>query len=68
MKLKSFVLPLFALLLIQSCATKKDILYFQDTETFNANTLNYESHTIQPNDILKITVGTLVPELAITLQ
>ena len=64
MKLKSVFIPLFALVLIQSCASKKDILYFQDTETYNANTLNYESHTLQPNDIVKITVGALVPELA----
>ena len=65
MKLKSVFIPLFALVLIQSCASKKDILYFQDSETYNANTLNYESHTLQPNDIVKITVGALVPELAI---
>ena len=43
----------------------KKTFYFQDTETFNENTLNYQSHTIQPNDILKISVGTLVPELAL---
>ena len=65
MKLKSVFIPLFALVLIQSCASKKDILYFQDSETYNANTLNYKSHTLQPNDIVKITVGALVPELAI---
>ena len=65
MALKSVFIPLFALVLIQSCASKKDILYFQDSQTYNENTLNYESHTLQPNDIVKITVGALVPELAL---
>lgn len=65
MNLKPIYIGLFAVLLIQSCASKKDILYFQDTETYNTNTLNYDTHTLQPNDIVKITVGALVPELAI---
>ena len=63
--LNPFFLVFVQALLIQSCASKKDILYFQDTETYNEKHLNYESHTLQPNDIVKITVGALVPELAI---
>jgi polysaccharide export outer membrane protein len=47
-----------------SCATKKEILYFQDSAQFNNTPISYIRPTIQPNDILKITVGALVEEAA----
>ena len=52
-------------LFVFSCSSKKQILYFQDSENFTESKMNYENPTIQPNDILKISVETLVPEAAI---
>ena len=37
----------------------------QDIETYNNSEVKYVNATIQPNDILSITVGALVPETAI---
>jgi len=37
----------------------------QDIEAYNNSEVNYVNATIQPNDILSITVGALVPETAI---
>lgn len=53
------------LLLLQSCASKKDILYFQDAKTLASQEIQYESPKIQPNDILDIKVSALVPETAL---
>lgn len=59
-----FTAVLFAVL-FQSCASKKDILYFQDATNFAAVPVDYEGALIQANDILSITVSALVPETAI---
>jgi len=48
-----------------SCASKKDILYMQDSNEYAQTTLQFSSPKIQPNDILKIDVGALVRESAI---
>lgn len=53
------------LFLLQSCATKKEILYFQDSTTYKSSTIEYTGSSIQPNDILSITVGAEVPEAVI---
>jgi len=50
---------------ICSCASKKEILYFQDAENYNNEDIIYTNSKIQPNDILRITVGALVPDSAI---
>ncbi|MBR9757522.1 MAG: polysaccharide export protein [Algicola sp.] len=64
MKLK--LAPLLLLLgVVMSCASKKDILYLQDATTTTTKTLNYTDPVIQPNDILKITVESSVPEAAL---
>ena len=55
----------FLLLILQSCASKKDILYFQDTKTLVPQEIQYESPKIQANDILDIKVSALVPETAL---
>ena len=52
-------------LLFSSCASKKDILYFQDIDTKNGRNLNYNSSKIQVNDILTIKISSLFPETAI---
>jgi len=59
-----FILLLIATTL-QSCASKKDILYFQDASTYSDQAIDYKQNTIQPNDILAITIGAIVNETAI---
>ncbi|WP_033960116.1 polysaccharide biosynthesis/export family protein [Psychroserpens jangbogonensis] len=62
MKLKYFsVLLLFV---VMSCASKKDIWYLQDAEENNTSEINFQDTNIQPNDILKIDIETLIPEAA----
>ncbi len=41
------------------------MLYLQDVDTVNSQEVTYKSHTLQVDDILKISVGALVPEAAI---
>ena len=56
---------IFLLLLslsIVSCASKKDILYYQDLQNGSQEYINYLSSTIQINDILFIKVSALIPE------
>ncbi|RXJ46061.1 polysaccharide biosynthesis/export family protein [Gelidibacter gilvus] len=62
--MKYILLGLVTLFLLNSCATKKEILYFQDSEQYNNTPISYIRPSIQPNDILKITVGALVEDLA----
>ncbi|MCK0123634.1 polysaccharide biosynthesis/export family protein [Gelidibacter sp. F2691] len=62
--MKHFLLFVTTLLLFNSCATKKEILYFQDAAQYNNTPINYVKPVLQPNDILKITVGALVEETA----
>jgi len=52
-------------LVLQSCVSKKEILYLQDADLYDYQNIEYESSKIQPNDILSITVSALVPETAI---
>jgi len=61
--MKKIAFPLFLLFLLslQSCATKKKMLYLQDLDTFNNSMVSYSTTKIQPNDILKITVSDLNP-------
>jgi polysaccharide export outer membrane protein len=64
--MKKFVLLTVILiaLLLQSCATKKDILYLQDLDSYNNSAVTYASTTVQPNDILNIIVSDLNPLVA----
>jgi len=52
-------------LVLQSCASKKDILYFQDAQMLPPQQIHYESPKIQPNDILDIKVSALITETAL---
>ena len=40
------------------------MLYLQNVDTVNSQEVTYKSHTLQVDDILKISVGALVPEAA----
>jgi polysaccharide export outer membrane protein len=62
--IKFTFLPFFALILLQSCVSKKEMLYMQDVESYNNTEVTYNNHTLQVDDILKISVGALMPEAA----
>jgi polysaccharide export outer membrane protein len=61
MKKILFALLLSQLLLLQSCATKKNMLYLQDLDAYNNSAVSFATIPIQPNDILKITISDLNP-------
>src|SRR5690606_24287007 len=63
--MKQILLLFTALLVLNSCATKKDILYLQDIDTNGVGAIAYQASTIQPNDILRITIESLSQEAAI---
>ncbi len=52
-------------LLLNACATKKELLYLQDIDNYGSTPIHYTSNTIQPNDIISVTISALVPETAI---
>ena len=63
--IKFTFLTLLALILLQSCVSKKEMLYLQDVESYNNTDVTYNNHTMQVDDILKISVGRIMPEAAI---
>ena len=65
MNFRHFLLIFSAFTLLQACVSKKQMLYMQDVETFNNSEVTYNNHTLQVDDILKISVGALIPEAAI---
>ncbi|WP_299228514.1 polysaccharide biosynthesis/export family protein [uncultured Psychroserpens sp.] len=63
--MRPFLFLMTILFLASSCASKKEILYLQDSADYDNTVVQYTSPTIQPNDVLRITVGALVEETAI---
>lgn len=63
--MKIRILGIVFLSVICSCVSKKEILYLQNADELNDVAIEYNSITIQPNDILNISVSALVPETAI---
>lgn len=61
----TYTIILILFIFVQSCANKKDILYFQDAEYQSPSSIIYDAPRIQPNDILDIKVAALVPEAAL---
>ena len=53
------------LIFMQSCVSKREILYLQDIDTNPAMEVANNTTNLQPNDILKIDVGALMPEAAL---
>ena len=62
---KHLLLIFSIITLFQSCVSKREMLYLQDVESFNNTEVIYTNHTLQVDDILKISVGALIPEAAI---
>lgn len=62
---RRFLILVISVFVLHSCASKKDVLYFQDANEFSINKVIYDVSKIQPNDILNITIGALVPETAL---
>ncbi|MCG2462614.1 polysaccharide biosynthesis/export family protein [Flavobacteriaceae bacterium F89] len=60
---KNLLLLWIGILTLQSCASKKDIHYFQDADQVPPEVI-YNQSNIQVNDILSILVTDLVPEAA----
>ncbi len=52
-------------LIFTSCASKKDIHYFQNADTVGLNAIDYQNPSIQINDILNINISALIPETAL---
>ena len=63
--MKPLFIGLFTFVLLQSCSSKKQLFYVQDLSKSENLILPFSESLIQPNDILNITVGALVPETAI---
>ena len=61
---KKILLLLVANMVMQSCANKKDILYYQDIKDSSQSSINYVSNEIQINDILYIKVDALIQDSA----
>lgn len=55
---------LIFLLLSLSCASNKDVLFIQDSDSFSDYKVTYQSVKIKADDILKIKVSAQSPELA----
>ncbi len=60
-----YTITLWILILMQSCVTKKHILYVQDDYEYLPLELSYNDNTIQVDDVLDIRVGALTPEAAL---
>jgi polysaccharide export outer membrane protein len=50
---------------MNSCASKKDILYLQDAYNYPETPINYTNALLQPNDVLRIMVSAAMPEMAV---
>ena len=64
-KFKLILYYFITLTLLQSCVSKKEMLYLQDVQSYNNTEVTYNNHTLQVDDILKISVGALMPEAAL---
>ena len=69
MKIKRTIKIIFSVFLftlfLQSCVSKKEILYMQDLDSYTPTELSYNNNEIQIDDVLKITVSTFMPEAAV---
>ena len=62
---KIILILIISIVFLQSCVSKKEMLYMQDIVSYNNTEITFANHTLQVDDILKITVGALMPEAAL---
>ena len=65
--IKSFLYSLILIVLVASCASKKDVYYFQDIDS-TAVENSFKFLNIQPGDILDIQIKALNPESVLVFQ
>jgi polysaccharide biosynthesis/export protein len=65
--IKSFLYSLILIVLVASCASKKDVYYFQDIDRTAAEN-SFKFLNIQPGDILDIQIKALNPESVLVFQ
>ena len=65
--IKSFLYSLILIVLVASCASKKDVYYFQDIDHTAAEN-SFKFLNIQPGDILDIQIKALNPESVLVFQ
>lgn len=61
---KKILLSLFVFFMIVSCASKKDVLYYQDIKSNTQSAITYASNEIQINDILNVKIDALMADSA----
>jgi polysaccharide export outer membrane protein len=65
--IKSFLYSLILIVFVTSCASKKDVYYFQDIDRSAAEN-SFKFLNIQPGDILDIQIKALNPESVLVFQ
>ena len=65
---KFSIFSFFIFLILQSCVSKKNILYVQDINAKDISKVFSAENLFQENDILKIDVTSLEMEASITIQ
>lgn len=62
---KLFIIYFLILLNLASCASKKNILYIQGVNEENISKISYSEYKIKIDDILKIDISTIDPEVSL---
>ncbi len=64
--IKSFSLLLLSILILSSCASKKEVVYFQDSTNFETLvSSNTDSYRFKVDDVVSIHISTLDPEASL---
>ena len=58
------LINVLAVVMLSSCASKKEILYFQDAESLYNTALKFSTNTLQPNDIISVRIESSIIEAA----
>ena len=62
---KKFLFYIFCVLVLKSCSSKKDLIYFSDINLNNKDKIVFSESKIQSNDILSVVITSSSPELAV---
>ena len=63
MKIRTIIIPILALVMVSSCASRKNLVYFQDEAIEEGLTANGPEQIVyKPDDLLTINVAALDPE------